>query len=550
MRFPNPDASRLILLGASSYEHETLNDLPAVDNCIRELRDVLTASGTGGFLPANCLIPSSDVELRRLVAQIQQFSLAAEDVLVIWFIGHGVFDIENRKLHLALSETDPANLYYTALPFEQLRKAFLASPAEVKILMMDCCFSGKVITEMAMGMPDLSGLFREQVVVEGTYIMTACSGQEIALALPGDRFTAFTGSVIEALRGAVPLPMGDLFREVSRKLRGKLLPAPHQASSGTAGDLALLRPAPSSDATMVGGVTFTFYPPDDPTSAARGRLSTRTPGRGYAEDEPIQWESPEIQRSGAASAPLTTAELEIRMQLLCADAEVIGWSGAESPSGETESHPEQIIAEFRQIITDMVQLGKPDHPLALKVRDLYAYWLGRAGLYREAVHQCSRLVKAREELYGPEHADVLASRHNLAHMIGLTGKAVVAVTQFEQIVEDRKRLLGDRHRDTLLSMSGLAYWNALSGEVLRSVEMYEELYVDDDWRLGPLDQQTLQSLSLLAWAQGLANDPVGARDSYVDLAERWAALNGPECPEALKYAKFLEYWAKKVSDEP
>lgn len=549
MRFPKPDASRLILIGTSDYEHGTLNNLPAVDNCIDELRNILAATGTGGFLPENCLIPGGDVETQGLVAEIQRFAVAATDVLVIWFIGHGIFETDSRKLYLALHKTDPEDPYYTALPFEQLKRAFLVSNAEVKILMMDCCFSGAVIAEMAMGMTALSALFREQVAVEGTYIMTACSGQEIALSPPDDRFTAFTGSVIDALRTVVPLPMGDLFGRVSRSLRGKMLPVPHQASSGTAADLALLRPVSSSDSTTASSITFTFTPPDDPESAAGGRLGAHSNGLVYSGHEPARPEGSATQKSGGGIAPLSPAELEEHMQGLCTEAEAIGWVAAGSAT-EEEPHPEQVIARLRQIITDMIQLGKPDHPLALRVRDLYACWLGRAGLYREAARQYSRLVKARETLYGPEHGDVLGSRHNLAHMIGLTGETAAAVSQFELIVEDRRRLLGDRHRDTLHSMSGLAYWTALSGEVMRSVEMYKELYSDDDWLLGPLDEQTLTSLSLLAWVQGLANDPVGARDSYSDLAERWAQRNGPECLEARKYTRFYDFWARRVSGEP
>jgi hypothetical protein len=552
VRFPKPDTSRLILIGTSDYERETLTNLPAVDNCINTLRDILTASGTGGFLPENCLTPSDDIGIQSLVAEIQRFALAAGDVLVIWFIGHGIFEIDSRNLYLALHKANPLEPYYTALPFEQLKRAFLASDAEVKILMMDCCFSGTVIAEMAMGMSALSDLFNEQVAVEGTYIMTACSGHEVALSPPGDDFTAFTGSVIDALRTVVPLPMGDLFGRVSRNLRGKMLPAPHQSSSGTAADLALLRPASLSDFTVANGITFTINPPDEPESSASGRLGAQTSELGYSghEHQSAQSEGLATQKSGSEIAPLSPAELEDRMQGLCTEAEAIGWVAAGPSAEEDEPHPELIIARLRQIITDMIQLGKPDHPLALLVRDLYACWLGRAGLYREATRQYSRLVKARETLYGPEHGDVLGSRHNLAHMVGLTGETAAAVSQFELIVEDRRRLLGDRHRDTLHSMSGLAYWTALSGEVLKSLEMYKELYSDDDWLLGPLDEQTLTSLSLLAWVQGLANDAEGARDSYADLADRWAQRNGPECLEARKYTRFYDFWARRVSGEP
>lgn len=549
MRFPNPTESRLILIGASSYEHEALVKLPAVDNCILDLRDILTAADIGGFLPENCLIPERNTRPQDLAQQIEEFSHEARDVLAIWFIGHGLFEVQSRKLHLALSGTDPGNLYWTALAFDLLRRAILTSPAKVKILMVDCCFSGRVIQEMAMGAPELLELAHEQIAVEGTYIMTACSGQDLAISPLGERYTAFTGCVIEAFRRAAPLPMSDLYRDVSRKLRGKDLPPPQQASSATAADLALVRPSPSRHSTGAAGVSFTFDPPDEPEAATRGLLDTDT--LTYVPNHlQVPREGPEAgPYTTALAPPLSEEELNERMGSLYAAAEAVGGPGEESNPGSVGSRPEQVIAKLRQLITDMVQLGQPAHPLVLTARDLYAFWLGRAGLYVEAAHQCSRLVQAREELYGPEHADVLASRHNLAHMIGLTGKTGLAVSQFKLVFEDRKRLLGDHHADTLLSKRGLAYWNARNGDLPQSVEMHRELYSDDDFRLGPLDQQTLRSLSLLAWVQSLADDSAGARDSYRDLAGRWATLNGAGSPEALKFARFGDYWAERASDE-
>ena len=541
MRFPDPDKSRLILLGTSGYEHETLDNLPSVTNCLSELRNVLTSSETGGFLSEHCLFLENDVEPRDIASRIQQFAATANDTLAVWFIGHGLFDIRSRKLHLALSRTDPQDLYYTALPFEHLRDAILASPAEVKILMLDCCFSGKAISEMVMGSSTFADLISEEVAVEGTYIMTACSGREIALTLPGAPYTVFTGTALDALRRAIPLPMGDLFREVSRTLRGQRRPVPHQASNGTAADLALVRGAAAPARGTSGGVAFTLNPPDDPASKVRGQgASMEEFFRAMAGRAEAWRRTSESTEPDAVLGPLSAAEVEERIAVLRAEAEVVAEEGSELPPGE-------VIAILRKIITEMLGLGEPDHLSVLRVRDLHALWLGVAGRYEEAARLCHRLVRTREELHGPEHGDVLTSRHNLAHIVGLTGDTTGAVRNFESIVEDRKRILGDRNRDTLLSMDALAYWVALDGDTLRAVNMYRALYEEDDWRSGPNDERTLKFLSRLAWAQGLANDASGAHSSYSELTERWASLDRPESPETLKFREFRDQWGQKGS---
>jgi hypothetical protein len=193
VRFPHRDTSRLVIVGPSDFEHTTLENLPAVARCADRLRDVLTNAGAGGFLPEHCLLSDGGMEPAELAGRIQLFASKAEDVLALWMIGHGLIDVDSRKLHFALKRTDPENLYYSALPFDAVKKTIRASTAAIKLLMLDCCFSGKAITDMALaGASEIREILSEEVAVEGTLIVTACSAREIALAPPGDEYTAFT----------------------------------------------------------------------------------------------------------------------------------------------------------------------------------------------------------------------------------------------------------------------------------------------------------------------------------------------------------------------
>ena len=312
-------------------------------------------------------------------------------------------------------------------------------------------------------------------------------------------------------------------------------------------DLVSLRLEPYPAFSTVGGIMFSPNLLQEPDTGTDDRLDMRDAALAHATAGQLlmQHEDSVYLRSVTVPLHLSATELEAHLQALWAPAEKISQTGAEAASAEIESQPEYIIARLREIITEMVQFGKPDHPLVLRTRDLYAYWLSRAERSQEAVHICRRLVEVRSELYGSEHGDVLASRHNLAQMIGLAGDTAAAVSMFEQIVEDRRRLLGERHRNTQLSVFSLAYWIALNGDLLKSVNMSRELYEDNDWYLGPNDEETLKSLALLAWALGLADDPASARDSYTELAERWASLNGRQDRNAIKYAELRDYWSNR-----
>ena len=538
MRFPHLETSRLVIVGPSDYDHESLENLPAVANCSSQLHTILTDRETGGFLPQNCLVSDGNLEPQRLADRIQKITSEAEDVLAFWLIGHGLLDIETRRLHFALKATNPEKLYYTALPFDLLRRAIIASPAVIKVLMLDCCFSGRAIAEMAMaGSGGVEEVVRAEVAVEGTCIVTACSGHGIALAPPGGKYTAFTGAVLEVLEANAPLPVGEMVGQVSRLLQGRQYPLPHVASTDTAADLALVRHGgrPSGQAAPRGLQVMVI--PADAASEGLG-----VPGAAMAQGVAAAVRRADPEPRESALRPVDADARELGMRQLCAAAE-------EAAGGEKEIEPEVVIAALRKAITEMIPLGGITHPLTLAVRDLQGFWLSRAERYLDAARIFARLVQARADIYGPEHPFVLASRHNLAHMMGLAGDILGAVSQFTTITEDRKRILGDRHPDTLLSMDGLAYWTAVSGDTLNAAAMYQALYEDEDWQSGPDDERTLRRLCRLGWARGLNQDLAGARDSYADLAERWVSREGAESTQARKYAEFRDHWAARMQSE-
>jgi hypothetical protein len=537
VRFPDRDRSRLVIVGPSDYDHSALENLPAAANCSKRLRAVLAGGDSGGFRPEHCLVSDGNIAPQQLADQIHRFAAAAGDVLALWLIGHGLLDVDNRKLHFALKATDPEDLYYTALPFDRLKRAIRDSPAEIKVLMLDCCFSGRVITEMAMsGSVGLEEVVSAEVAVEGTYIVTACSGRDIAIAPPGGQHTAFTGAMLEVLQERAPIVMGDMVRQGARLLKNRSLPRPQFAASDTASDLALVRESVSARPEFDrGGLQIKVAPPQPKGAPAdEGRPATATAAVQGATMQRV-----DRQPGGQAIIVDDADARELGMLQLHADAE-------EEARDDKGLGPEVVIAALRKIITDMIPVGGSTHPLTLAARDLYGFWLSRAARYDDSIRQFSRLAQARAQILGPEHPSALASRHNLAHVVGLAGNTSGAVSQFAAVAEDRKRILGDRHPDTLLSIDGLAHWTAVSGNTSRALVMYEALLEEEDWHSGPGDKRTLEWLSQLAWVRGLGGDAAGARDSYADLAERWESLEGAQSAQARKYAEFRNQWAARA----
>lgn len=237
-RLPYPQQSRAVLLGVSQYAH--LDQLPAVKNNVDELRAALTDPRRTALPQAHCVSivePESPKAAARVLRTVAE---QVEDTLIVYFAGHGRLNDRN-ELHLCLGETDPDDIWFTSLAYERVREIVANSPARNRIVILDCCFSGRAIG--AMSGPDT---LSEQTVIEGTYLLTATSANALALAPDGARFTAFTGQLLELLANGVPegpelLSCSDMYRTLNRALVSRGLPQPRQQGSDTVQDLALSR---------------------------------------------------------------------------------------------------------------------------------------------------------------------------------------------------------------------------------------------------------------------------------------------------------------------
>jgi hypothetical protein len=149
-------------------------------------------------------------------------------------------------LHLAVCGTNPDLLPYTAVPYEWIRGAMVSSPAAVRVVILDCCFSGRAVE--AMSAP--ASLAAGQAEIAGTYTLTSTSANAPSSAPVGEDCTAFTGELVALLRHGVddyskPLTLTTIYRCLDRVMLQRGLPRPQQRAVNAASDLVLSRAGPS-----------------------------------------------------------------------------------------------------------------------------------------------------------------------------------------------------------------------------------------------------------------------------------------------------------------
>ncbi|MFF0531618.1 caspase family protein [Nocardia amikacinitolerans] len=231
----DPARSQAVLIGVGNYTHPELSDLPAVQANLADLRTRLITPGSGSFEADSCVLVLEPRYVGEVGAAVRTAARAATDVLLIYYTGHGVLDPRLNRLYLALADSDPDRVAWTALAFDTLREELLDSPAAVRILILDCCFSGLAFTAMSNPTTVVAGQFE----VNGTYTITSSAANQPSFAPAGHRYTAFTAALLATIDTAAQHTLDSLFRGIDTYLTRNGHPRPQRRSINIAGDLVL-----------------------------------------------------------------------------------------------------------------------------------------------------------------------------------------------------------------------------------------------------------------------------------------------------------------------
>ncbi|MBW4722169.1 caspase family protein [Saccharothrix obliqua] len=277
---PIPQRSRAVLIGTSDFRQaDRFSPLPSVRNNLFDLVSALTSADTGILGWEQCIVVDTPDSVSSFMERLRGAVNQAEDLLIVYYAGHGVRHDTKDELYLTVRHTDRDGLAGSAVPFEFVREVLADSPARVKLLILDCCYSGT-----ALGAMSGSGINSRDIAIAGTSVITSTSRNQVSHAPPGERNTAFTGELIALLKRGTsipgaPLTIRTLYRSLLAAMANRGLPEPKFKSTDTSADLLLRRePQPESDTTP------RQPPAADPPPTTHGLPPEETVIRGRAEE--------------------------------------------------------------------------------------------------------------------------------------------------------------------------------------------------------------------------------------------------------------------------
>ncbi|MGC4916844.1 caspase, EACC1-associated type, partial [Streptomyces albogriseolus] len=242
--------SRAVLFGVHDFTE--LPPLDGVRHNVPALRALLTSADVGGLAEEDCAVVPPEGTQQQLLDALHDAAQEATDLLLVYYAGHGHFGGRDRSFLLATRESSGKRPYHS-VKYSDIRDLVSGSAAQRKVVVIDCCFSGR-----ALVMADEQPPTQLDMEITGACVLTSAAETERSLCLPdGSIFTLELARMLrEGLSGELTggrrgehLPevtMTDVFNALHHRLHnrtvdGLRVPQPRMSTRDLGHQIVLAR---------------------------------------------------------------------------------------------------------------------------------------------------------------------------------------------------------------------------------------------------------------------------------------------------------------------
>jgi putative AlgH/UPF0301 family transcriptional regulator len=261
----DPGASRVVLIGVSRYQ--LLPALPSVRGNVAALQDLLQNPELWGVPPENVHVLLDPDDPAAVSREVRKAATATGEagLLLVYHAGHGLIDPDDGRLILGLPGCNPEVPHEGGVPYDWIRRAVATSAARRRVVILDCCYSGRASAEMSAATTGTDAV-ADLAESEGTCLLVSAPANRRASAPEGEPYTAFTGEVIRVLRDgptgpgatatAPTVTVEEVWRDVRRAMSAKGYERPELRARNFGGSIPLVHNAASRRRDLAGSVLF------------------------------------------------------------------------------------------------------------------------------------------------------------------------------------------------------------------------------------------------------------------------------------------------------
>jgi hypothetical protein len=229
----NYDKFKFILIAASKFSDSQISDVPNIENNIEALNMVLSSKNFLGIDKKNIYIIKNPnkVEFEKNLKQFVD-ALSFDDTLFVYYAGHGLIDPESLDIFLASKQSNSNDIPSTSVSLKRFRNIISNSLAKQKIVFIDACFSGNILSTSAN-----ASIYENTLDFEGEFIVSSSSENNYSLYPADNKYgtTYFTAELLNVITAGIPsagkyLTLNDIYAQIYKNLKSKNLPIPQKTS--------------------------------------------------------------------------------------------------------------------------------------------------------------------------------------------------------------------------------------------------------------------------------------------------------------------------------
>ena len=199
-----------LLIGVTTYG-EGIPPLSAAANDVAAMEAVLKNPAMGGFDTVTALVNPDFPEMQEAIFQL--FQATKEDLVLLFFSGHGITD-DNNHLYFSTRRTAKHNFAATAVPARFVQERSHLCYAKRQVMILDCCYSGAFkegwhLKSVGLDLKRELGLNEQGA--EGRVVLTSSSATQVSFQEDGADLSLYTQYLVEGMETGIADTDGDSY---------------------------------------------------------------------------------------------------------------------------------------------------------------------------------------------------------------------------------------------------------------------------------------------------------------------------------------------------